>query len=119
MAEWIKPVIRRPGAFRAKARAAGMSTAAYARKVLRAGRDGPVHDGHRNRVKEQNTAPRRMYPPWLLKIPVSDFFRKPHLCGRGRAGQIGPLAPPVRLPTAGQRGDGCQRRSEMALLQPV
>lgn len=34
MAEWIKGAIKRPGAFRAKAQAAGMSTAAYARKVL-------------------------------------------------------------------------------------
>jgi hypothetical protein len=30
---WIKGAIKRPGAFRAKARAAGMSTQAYARKV--------------------------------------------------------------------------------------
>jgi hypothetical protein len=30
---WIKKAIKRPGAFKAKAKAAGMSTAAYARKV--------------------------------------------------------------------------------------
>lgn len=34
---WIQRAIRRKGAFRAKARRAGMSTAAYARHVLRAG----------------------------------------------------------------------------------
>ena len=35
--EWIKGAIKRPGAFRGKARAAGMSTMAYARKVLKKG----------------------------------------------------------------------------------
>lgn len=33
MAGWIKGAIKRPGAFRAKAQRAGMSTSAYARKV--------------------------------------------------------------------------------------
>jgi len=37
MARWIKRAIKRPGAFRRKARKAGMSTAAYARRVLRKG----------------------------------------------------------------------------------
>lgn len=32
---WIKGAIKRPGAFRAKAKAAGMSTQAYAAKVAR------------------------------------------------------------------------------------
>jgi hypothetical protein len=32
--QWIQSAIKRPGAFRAKARAAGMSTLAYARKVV-------------------------------------------------------------------------------------
>lgn len=34
---WIKGAVKRPGAFRAKAKRAGMSTAAYARKVLKKG----------------------------------------------------------------------------------
>ena len=35
---WVtKAVSKRPGAFRAKARAAGMSTAAYASKALKTG----------------------------------------------------------------------------------
>lgn len=33
MADWIKGAIKRPGAFRAKAKAAGMSTGSYARKM--------------------------------------------------------------------------------------
>jgi hypothetical protein len=33
--KWIKGAIKRPGAFRAKAKRAGMSTNAYARKVLK------------------------------------------------------------------------------------
>jgi len=32
MADFIKSAIKRPGAFRAKAKAAGMSTSAYAQK---------------------------------------------------------------------------------------
>ena len=35
--KWIKGAIKHPGAFRAKAQAAGMSTAAYASKVLKEG----------------------------------------------------------------------------------
>jgi hypothetical protein len=31
---WIQSAIKRPGAFRAKAKRAGMSTAAFARRVL-------------------------------------------------------------------------------------
>ena len=34
---WIKGAIKRPGAFSAKAKRAGMSTSAYARKVLKKG----------------------------------------------------------------------------------
>ena len=34
---WIGSVIKHPGAFTRKAKAAGMSTSAYASKVLRAG----------------------------------------------------------------------------------
>jgi hypothetical protein len=34
---WIKGAIKRPGAFRAKAKKAGMSTKRYASKVLRKG----------------------------------------------------------------------------------
>jgi len=34
---WIKGAIKRPGAFSAKARRAGMSTSAYARKVTAPG----------------------------------------------------------------------------------
>ncbi len=34
---WIKGAIKRPGAFKAKAKRAGMSTAAFARKVLKKG----------------------------------------------------------------------------------
>ena len=34
---WIAGAIKRPGAFKAKAKAAGMSTAAYAGKVLKKG----------------------------------------------------------------------------------
>lgn len=37
MSDWIKGAIKRPGAFRAKAQAAGMSTAAYANKALAKG----------------------------------------------------------------------------------
>jgi hypothetical protein len=37
MAKWIKKAIKRPGAFKAKAKSAGMSTSAYARHVLRKG----------------------------------------------------------------------------------
>ena len=33
--KWIKGAIKHPGAFRAKAKRAGMSTRAYARHVLR------------------------------------------------------------------------------------
>ena len=35
--KWIKGAIRRPGAFKAKAKRAGMSTSAYARKVTKKG----------------------------------------------------------------------------------
>ena len=35
--KWIKGAIKRPGAFRAKAKRAGMSTSDYARKVLSKG----------------------------------------------------------------------------------
>ena len=35
--KWIKSAIKRPGAFTAKAKRAGMSTSAYARHVLRKG----------------------------------------------------------------------------------
>ena len=35
--KWIKGAIKRPGAFSAKAKRAGMSTEAYAQKVLRRG----------------------------------------------------------------------------------
>ena len=35
--KWIGSAIKRPGAFRAKAKRAGMSTSAYARHVLRKG----------------------------------------------------------------------------------
>jgi len=35
---WIAGAIKRPGAFKAKAKRAGMSTSGYARKVLRKGR---------------------------------------------------------------------------------
>ena len=35
--KWIKGAIKRPGAFKAKAKKAGMSTAAYAKKVTRKG----------------------------------------------------------------------------------
>ena len=37
MANWIQKAIKRPGAFRAKAKAAGMTTAAFAAKVLKKG----------------------------------------------------------------------------------
>jgi hypothetical protein len=37
MANWIKGAIKRPGAFTAKAKRAGMSVQAYARKVLKKG----------------------------------------------------------------------------------
>ncbi len=35
--KWIKGAIRRPGAFKAKAKRAGMSTSAFATKVLKKG----------------------------------------------------------------------------------
>ena len=35
--KWIQKAIKRPGAFRAKAKKAGMSTSAYARKVTAKG----------------------------------------------------------------------------------
>tara|TARA_Y100000310_G_C20393701_1_gene674043 strand:+ start:417 stop:611 length:195 start_codon:yes stop_codon:yes gene_type:complete len=35
--KWIKDAIKRPGAFKAKAKRAGMTTNAYARHVLRKG----------------------------------------------------------------------------------
>jgi hypothetical protein len=35
--KWIKNAIKRPGAFKAKAKRAGMTTNAYARHVLRKG----------------------------------------------------------------------------------
>jgi len=35
--KWIKGAIKRPGAFRAKAKKAGMSTSAYAKKVTKKG----------------------------------------------------------------------------------
>ena len=34
---WIQGAIKRPGAFKAKAKAAGMSTSAYANKVTKKG----------------------------------------------------------------------------------
>ena len=34
---WIKGAVKRPGAFSAKAKKAGMSTAAYAKKVTKPG----------------------------------------------------------------------------------
>jgi hypothetical protein len=37
MANWIKGAIKHPGAFKAKAKKAGMSTSAYASKVLKKG----------------------------------------------------------------------------------
>jgi hypothetical protein len=36
--KFLKRIIKRPGAFRAKAKRAGMSTRSYANKVLKAGR---------------------------------------------------------------------------------
>ena len=35
--KWIQKAIKRPGAFTKKSKAAGMTTSAYARKVLRKG----------------------------------------------------------------------------------
>jgi len=35
--KWIQGAIKHPGAFKAKAKAAGMSTSAYASKVLKKG----------------------------------------------------------------------------------
>lgn len=35
--KWIQKAIKRPGAFKAKAQKAGMSTSAYASKVLKKG----------------------------------------------------------------------------------
>ena len=35
--KWIKDAIKRPGAFKAKAKSAGMSTSAFATKVLKKG----------------------------------------------------------------------------------
>ena len=35
--KWIQGAVKRPGVFSAKAKKAGMSTAAYAKKVLREG----------------------------------------------------------------------------------
>ena len=41
MANWIKGAIKRPGAFKAKAQAAGSSTSAYAKKMKgKGGRTG-------------------------------------------------------------------------------
>ena len=37
MAKWIKKAIKRPGAFKAKAKKAGMSTSAFAKKVTAKG----------------------------------------------------------------------------------
>lgn len=37
MANWIKSAIKHPGAFKAKAKKAGMSTSAYASKVTKPG----------------------------------------------------------------------------------
>jgi hypothetical protein len=37
MGNWIKGAIKHPGVFKAKAKAAGMSTAAYASKVTSSG----------------------------------------------------------------------------------
>lgn len=37
MAKWIQKAIKRPGAFSKKAKRAGMSTAQYARRVLKKG----------------------------------------------------------------------------------
>jgi len=37
MAKWIQKAIKRPGAFKKKAKAAGMSVSAYASKVLKKG----------------------------------------------------------------------------------
>jgi hypothetical protein len=37
MANWIKNAIKRPGAFKKKAKAAGLSVSAYAKKVSKKG----------------------------------------------------------------------------------
>ena len=37
MAKWIQKAIKRPGDFRRKAKRAGMSVSAYARKVIKKG----------------------------------------------------------------------------------
>jgi hypothetical protein len=44
--KWIKGAIKRPGAFRAKAKAAGMSTRAYAQKM----KDAPGRIGKQARL---------------------------------------------------------------------
>ncbi|MDR5698155.1 MAG: hypothetical protein QN135_10700 [Armatimonadota bacterium] len=44
--KWIQKVIRRPGAFRAKARRAGMSTRAYALRM----RNAPGRTGRQARL---------------------------------------------------------------------
>lgn len=52
MANWIQSSIKRPGAFKAKAKRAGMSTSAYARKVLKKGSRASVRTKRQARLAQ-------------------------------------------------------------------
>lgn len=52
MSRWIQKAIRKPGAFRAQAKRAGKSTAAYARTVLKKGSKASATTKRRARLAQ-------------------------------------------------------------------
>lgn len=52
MAKWIQKTIRHPGAFRAQAKRAGKSTAAFARSVLKKGSKASATTKRRARLAQ-------------------------------------------------------------------
>lgn len=57
--KWIKGAVKRPGAFRAKAKRAKMSTAAYARKVLKKGSKASTRTKRQARLAQTFSKMRR------------------------------------------------------------
>jgi len=64
MAKWIQKAIKRPGAFRQKARRAGKSVMAYARAVIR------------KRKRNPRSVSLRTYRQALLALTLSRFGKK-------------------------------------------
>lgn len=59
MSKWIKGAIKRPGAFKAKAKRAKMSTSAYARKVLKKGSKASARTKRQARLAQTLSKMRR------------------------------------------------------------